>query len=146
MHSEPRRATVPRLYVLTFWLFLALALLVPGYHVIAYVHDRIVVGQDFDCFRQELARELAGERARSDRKGRAIDVLWSSEAAEKCNVRLVEGDLTSLATYSTRAWELELMWRPPNPLATQFVRRAVFRSVLALLPLAALLLLRPRPR
>jgi len=141
-----RRVLARRLWSVAFWPCLSLAVLVPGYHVLVYVHDRVVVDQDFECFRRELARELAAERVKAGGDRLTLDVLWSSEAGAKCHVRLVEDDPNPLNVYSTRAWDAELMREPPNPLAREFGRRALYLSALSILPVVAVILVRRRPR
>ncbi|HTP27040.1 MAG TPA: hypothetical protein VMK12_15470 [Anaeromyxobacteraceae bacterium] len=141
-----RRVLARRLFFIAFWPCLALAVLAPGYHALVYVHDRFVVDQDFECFRRELARELTAERAEAHGDRRALDVLWSSEAGAKCHVRLVGDDPNPLNVYSTRAWEADLMREPPNPLAREFGRRALYLSALSILPVVAVILIRRWPR
>ena len=146
MPIADRRVQARRLWSIAFWPCLALAVLVPAYHALVYVHDQVVVGQDFECFQRELASELAAEKVKAQGNRRTIDVLWSSEAGDKCHVRLLEEDPNPLIVYSTRAWEADLMWKSPNPLAREFGRRALYRSAVSMLPVVAVVLVRRWPR
>jgi len=138
--TERRQATAHRIYRLALVPLAALAVLVPGYHLVACLHDRAVAAQDFECLGRELERELAAEQMKPRQNQEAIEVLWSAEAAAKCHIRRSDDDPTLTAVYSTRAWEPDLMWQAPNPRRNEFVRRALYRSALAILPVLTLVL------
>jgi hypothetical protein len=135
-----------RLYLTAFWPLTALALVVPGWNVVAYVHDRVVVGLDFDCLKRE-----------KDEAEAALNALEAVRKRRQCNIEIaplppevawilpepeekIPGP--SLFLRSSRAWEPVLSWQPEIPGQRVFARRAVRQSAPAVFPVVALVLVR----
>lgn len=134
-----------RAYLSVRWLLVALAIMAPLLHLAVFLHDRLVVSQDFACHDRETALEVeALKRPQpSNIPGEPV-AMWSEDLARRCGIAadIEPGSpiVHSETIRSTRAWEWSLARRPSPAQDKAYLLEAGAASALASIPLVVLVL------